>query len=83
MAEWLRRWAADSLYMGSIPIPSSNIESLQSGDIIDFLWYPKKNGYKDTGIQESYSGILMFVAIVDMLSLRKMLLFLVMILSLV
>ena len=23
VAEWLRRWAADSLYMGSIPIPSS------------------------------------------------------------
>lgn len=24
VAEWLRRWAADPLYMGSIPIPGSN-----------------------------------------------------------
>jgi len=39
---------------------------LYSGDIIDFLWYPKKQGYKDTTIKESCSKILIFVAIVDM-----------------
>ena len=25
MAEWLRRWAADPLYVGSIPTPGSNV----------------------------------------------------------
>jgi hypothetical protein len=72
VAEWLRRWAADSLYMGSIPIPSSNTETLQYSDITDFLLHLKKKGYKDTIIKESYSKIPMFVAIVEMFYLRKM-----------
>jgi integrase len=62
VAEWLRRWAADSLYMGSIPIPGSNTESLYSCDIFDFLWYLKKQEYKETTIEESYSKVLKNIA---------------------
>lgn len=62
MAEWFRRWAADSLHMGSIPIPGSSTESLYSSDIVDFLWHLKKQGYKDTTIEESYSKVLKNIA---------------------
>ena len=58
MAEWFRRWAADSLYMGSIPIPTSITESPYSADIVNFLWQLRKLGYKETTIKESYSKIL-------------------------
>jgi integrase len=62
VAEWLRRWAADSLYMGSIPIPGSNTESLYQNNIFDFLWHLKKQGYKETTIKESYSKVLKNIA---------------------
>ena len=48
--------------MGSIPIPGSSTESLHSSDIVDFLWHLKKQGYKDTTIEESYSKILKNIA---------------------
>ncbi|MFB0503348.1 MAG: hypothetical protein ACETWE_05910 [Candidatus Bathyarchaeia archaeon] len=57
-----RWWAADPLYMGSIPIPGSNTESLYSSDILSFLWYLKKEGYKETTIKENYSKILRHLA---------------------
>jgi hypothetical protein len=62
VAEWFRRQPAELFYKGSIPFPSSTTESLYSGDIIDFLWHLKKQGYKDTSIKESYSKILKNIA---------------------
>ena len=48
--------------MGSTPIPGSKNESLYSGDLTSFLWHLKKQGYKDTTIEESYSKILKNIA---------------------
>ncbi|MCW4045941.1 MAG: tyrosine-type recombinase/integrase [Candidatus Bathyarchaeota archaeon] len=44
--------------MGSIPIPSSNTESLYSSGITEFLWSLKKRGYKETTIVQNYAKIL-------------------------
>jgi hypothetical protein len=37
VAEWFRRWAADPLYMGSIPIPGSNTGFLCYGYVQGLL----------------------------------------------
>ncbi len=58
MAEWFRRQPAELLYMGSIPIPGFSTETLYQNDIFEFLWYLRKQGYKETTIKESYSKIL-------------------------
>jgi len=54
----VRRQPAELLYMGSTPIPGSRTESLYSSDILSFLWHLKKQGYKETTIEESYAKIL-------------------------
>jgi hypothetical protein len=46
----------------AIPIPGSSTESLYQNDIINFLWYLKKQGYKETTIKESYSKVLKNIA---------------------
>ena len=62
MAEWFRRWAADSLYKGSIPFPTSTTESPHKEDIVNFLWELKKRGYKETSINETYCKVLKNIA---------------------
>ncbi len=44
--------------MGSNPIPGSYTESLYSNDILNFLWFLKKEGYNESAINENYSKIL-------------------------
>ena len=56
MAEWFRRQPAELLYVGSIPIPSSNTEPLYS--IVNFLWELKKEGLKETTIKGNYGKVL-------------------------
>ncbi|MCW4022956.1 MAG: site-specific integrase, partial [Candidatus Bathyarchaeota archaeon] len=57
------RWAADSLYKGSIPFPTSTTVSLDClEDIVNFLWNLKKRGYKETSIKQTYSKVLKNIA---------------------
>ncbi len=45
VAEWFRRWAADPLYMGSIPIPGSKIASTENvigTNVLPFVHEEKK-----------------------------------------